>query len=583
MANWAPPKFTFFKQPDGELLAIDDQGAPLACQPTLTTKDVNGVETVVDPWGNTVTEYQLPPYTIHVDYAPDGKSPLGGVAVDADGVPLPLVPTLRVTGTFFDSNEVGVVLPDGSEARLPPYQGPDKFYIHVASSGTRPEAGTPEFEYVAVDGNGVPLPVQPTMVGDVTNPTDPSSVQVSWFSGSATPEPFEFPQFSVHLQYDPAADRGAAAAKPVPIAIGSDGKPLAIQPDFEIDPTDPSAVIAILPDGQKYDPATYEFPKYHVQLQYPAGTYHSAAAPIPTPIAVDENGVPLPVQPHLEVDPTDHSQVKATSLDGTSTPVEVYHPQKDFYVHIEGSGSEHGAPQFAAVAVDANGVPLPIQPHLEVDPTDPTKVTAVFPDGTSYEPPNIYPPAGEPPEEWPPPPSDETTEEDDAAETDEEATDSEDAATADEEGPESFEADKSYAGVEHEEGPVAQDEDWNEGEAAGTAEEGLLTAGLDSSPADARAEAVRTDEESGLARTEQTEPPETDELPVAEPVELLVEGLTPAGDDEISATPITLPGQARDDDEISATPITLPGQTRNDDEISATPITLPGQTRNDDE
>ncbi len=69
-----------------------------------------------------------------------------------------------------------------------------------------------------------------------------------------------------------------------------------------------------------------------------------------------------------------------------------------------------------------------------------------------------------------------------------------------------------------------------------------------------------------------------------------------AASEEISATPITLPGQEREggqggrpgggveatpinlpnpQDEISATPITLPGQ--GIDEVSATPITLPGQ------
>jgi hypothetical protein len=247
---------------------------------------------------------------------------------------------------------------------------------------------------------------------------------------------------------------------------------------------------------------------------------------------VDYQGNPLAVQPHLEVDPTDHTQVKATSLDGASIPVEVYHPQKDFFVHVEASGlaDEHGRPQYAATAVDANGQPLSIQPHLEVDPLDPTQVTAKFPDGSSYEPPNLYPPAGEQPDVWPPP-ADETSGEVEQDEADEDVEDTEEAVTADEEDPESFEAEKSYAGVELEEGPVAQDDDWNDEEAAGTTEDGLPAAGVDSASEGIRAETTdRADEETGPSPTERSESPEAEGMPVAEPEELVVEGLTTVSD-----------------------------------------------------
>ena len=411
---WEPPDFTFFKQADGTLLAIDENGTPLTCQPSLKYKDVDGTQEVVDPWGNTIDEYELPPYTTHV-YTDFDTGTETGIAVDADGAPLLLVPPVRIARTNQANGTADVVLPGGGETTVPTYAGPAEYSVHVQWSSSRLEQGSPEYELIAVDTNGVPLPVQPRMGGD---PADPNAIYASWGKGGPANVPqYEFPRFSMHLDYPEGALRGAGSAPPIPIAIGEDGTPLAIQPTFEADPIDPTKVVAVLPNGDLYDPPPYEFPRFRVQLEYPPASYGGHTVPIPVPIAVDENGVPLAVQPDLSVDPTDHTQVSATFPDQSTTRVEVQAPSTDFYVHIEASGGEHGAPQYAAVAVDASGTPLPIQPHLEVDPTDPSKVTATMPDGSSYEPPNLYPPAGEPPVEWPPP-AEEDTEEDDLEATD---------------------------------------------------------------------------------------------------------------------------------------------------------------------
>ncbi|RLE16749.1 MAG: hypothetical protein DRJ50_14750, partial [Actinobacteria bacterium] len=565
MTAWTPPKFSYFKKPDGAFLAIDENGDALDCQPTLTTQMVDGTESVVDPWGSVVEEYEPPPYTIHVvTNWPSGMQ--HGVAVDADGMPLPLVPTVRVMRTGV--NHADVMLADGTEVAVPMYPGPEKFHIHVEWSSTRLEQGTPDHVLVAVDANGVPLLVQPQNMGG--DPTDVSSLWASWGGGPVSVPPYEFPEFSVYLEYPDSAIRGAAAAAPIPIAVGADGKPLPTQPDFEVDPTDPTNVVAILPNGDKYDAPGYELPPFRVHLAYPEGSQSGRTAPIPTAIAVDESGVPLPIQPHLDVDPADHTQVTATLSDFTTLRVEVQPLSKDFYVFVEASGppSEHGAPTFVAVAVDASGTPLPIQPLFEdLDPTDLANVKAVFPDGSVYEPPPLYPPPGETPDEWPPdrwpPPKEESfddegsgtddvvgadsaDDQDDAADVTQQATGDQDAAadvaapvtddqnaedespvpaqeeTEDEAQSPAGDAAKHYSGVRMSEGDVLLDDDFSGDETeaegrAGVASSDLLTVGL------------------------------VDSMP---------------DDGVVSATPITLPGQELPvgGEVVSATPITLPGQ-----------------------
>jgi len=571
MANWSPPKFYYFKEPSGNLLAVDEQGQPLTSQPTLGTKETDaGTGSVVDPWGNIVEEYEIPPYTVHVATdRSDGSPEWVGVAVDADGVPVPLVPNLTIESVVPQTGEVAVLLPDGSKAVLPAYRGPEEYYVHVAWSGTPPEAGTPEYELVAVDASGVPLPVQPALGGEV-DPTDPSTNWAHWGAGkSAHPPPYEFPRFSVHLEYSDAAYQGTAAVAPVPVAIGADGKPLAIQPDFEVDPTEPSRVVAVLPTGDKIESPAYEFPPFKVYLDYPAASYSGSAAPIPTPIAVDDGGNPLPVQPHLEVDPSDPTQVKATFPDWSTSSVEVYRMPKDFFVHVEASGppSSLGSQQFAAVAGDADGDPLPLQPYLEIDPMDSTKVRALFPDGTSYQVPSLYPPPGVAPTEWPPPQDTPETpevagEDENAAVEVVEETDPDDAGVAAADVPETttgadttFEPEQNYAGVELLEGGVTMDDDRNigtpeEDQSAEIAEE-LLTAGLEAATTPGAPASMDPDPVDLAGGGE------VSGLPIPLP-----------GPDEVSGLPIPLPGP----DEVSGLPIPLPGP----DEVSGLPIPLPG-------
>lgn len=135
MAAWTPPKFTYFKTPDGTLLAIDDNGDPLDCQPTLTTRIVEGSlvkEEIVDPWGNIVDEYQIPPYTVHVTEDENPPYAMIGVAVDADGDPVSLLPEMTVTTKFsYPPYKADVVPPDGTMATLPTYEGTDEYSVHV--------------------------------------------------------------------------------------------------------------------------------------------------------------------------------------------------------------------------------------------------------------------------------------------------------------------------------------------------------------------------------------------------------------------------------------------------------------------
>jgi hypothetical protein len=107
-------------------------------------------------------------------------------------------------------------------------------------------------------------------------------------------------------------------------------------------------------------------------------------------------------------DPADSiGKVVATLPSGvTIEPPPYEFPDKFFFRLDYPTDVGPGGDPLAAkpVAVDANGVPLPVQPPmLPPDPSDPSgKVAAILPGGAVYEPPSFWPPPGDPPEEWPP-------------------------------------------------------------------------------------------------------------------------------------------------------------------------------------
>ena len=77
--------------------AVDPNGLPLPSQPQLQVSTSDGTTTVTDPWGNTINEYELPEFTVHLvtqdQFLPTAKTV--AVAVDADGKPIPLLDDIK--------------------------------------------------------------------------------------------------------------------------------------------------------------------------------------------------------------------------------------------------------------------------------------------------------------------------------------------------------------------------------------------------------------------------------------------------------------------------------------------------------
>ena len=248
--------------------------------------------------------------------------------------------------------------------------------------------------------------------------------------------------------------------------------------------------------------------------------------------------------------------------DGSVYEAPVYEFPEEFFIHTFSDGS--------MTAVDASGVPLPIQPEMGHGGPEGMAVSdyAVLPDGTMYIPPPLYPPAGEPPEEWPPPGwGDEDDQEPVTSEVEDEAEDSVEAAV--DQGPDVASAEPATPS------PDGDGIDDVESAPIGSEMEGDVDTDEVAPPADAS----RAEEDSPVGDTESLE--------VAE---LLTAGLVDApSEGVVSATPIQLPGDPEPvpvpdgpvpvgGDEVSATPITLPGQEVpvGGDEVSGLPVPIPG-------
>ena len=312
-----------------------------------------------------------------------------------------------------------------------------------------------------------------------------------------------------------------------------------------------------------------------------------------TLVVVDASGVPLKSQPPF-------TRTVSSGAEHVQDPwenkVERYTLPTDYLVHRD--------PVLGPVAVDANGVPLPSQPPFQTVIDESGSEVYLVKDGSQYSPPPFYPPPGDPPEEWPPSGGEtaggsenemfaETVEPEEALASDpgdamedlliaglegpggtapgeattDASTEADDATrpviegedvpddpsvvpqgdTEDASPPPADESMRSYTGVLHEEGEVLVDDDWSEGES--------------------REQEVSTEQVSE---------------------QLLTAGLNDSisGDGEVSATPITLPGEEMPvgDGEVSATPITLPGEEMpvggeempvGGEEVSVLPIPVP--------
>jgi len=423
------------------------------------------------------------------------------------------------------------------------------------------------------EGNEVPTP--PTMKYIPAN--GDSKMLDPW--GNEVPEFTDvFPkQFFIHTAADGSMVAVDSSGVPLPIqpTLGHGGPEMLAESDY-----------AVLPDGTMYEAPGYEFP----------GRFFIHTTADGSMVAVDSSGVPLPTQPALghEVDAPDY----AVLSDGTKYVAPAYRFPEEFFIHTAADGS--------MVAVDSSGVPLPIQPTLGHGGPEMLAESdyAVLPDGTMYEAPPLYPPAGETPEIWPPDPwppgyDDASEDEDDdpdevvgadSADVLDPVADSVDVAQqADSDASTPGEATvvlqeeagedgsaltpdpaRSYSGVRMSEGDVLLDADFSGDETeaggrAGVASSDLLTVGLvDSMPVG-------------------------DGVVSATPIPLPDEG-PPLGGEAVSATPITLPGEAMPvvngmdgvsgpDDVVSVIPINVPDGSLpvGDSVVSATPITLPGQ------
>ena len=326
---------------------------------------------------------------------------------------------------------------------------------------------------------------------------------------------------------------------------------------------------------------------------------------------LDEKGNTVPSPPTMK-----HigANGDAKMLDPWGNEVPEYVPTypDGFFIHTFSDGS--------MTAVDASGVPLPIQPELGHGGPEMLAESdyAVLPDGTVYIPPPLYPPDGEPPEEWPPPDW-ETEVEGASTDTADESDDPDTLEVAADQGPESGSADPADpfgtddGGEDDLQTPIEAE---SPGEEA--VEEVVVggrvddTRGVAESPVEEsldRADATRVVAESpveesleradsdlltaGLVETppEQSAPTTADASIVSDMVSndpiLMPSEEVPVGIDEVTGLPIPIPTPIPGGevpvgvDEVSTLPVPIPTPVPGGEvpvgvvEVSATPNALP--------
>ena len=193
----------------------------------------------------------------------------------------------------------------------------------------------PDGTMVILDETGNVVPVPPMMKhmganGD-TKVIDP------W--GNEVPE--YVPTYSGEIFIHTAADGSMTA-------VDASGVPLQFQPEMHHSSDGSGPGYMVLPDGSVYEAPVYEFPEEFFIHTFSDGSM----------MAVDASGVPLPIQPELGhggpefVAESDY----AVLADGSVYEAPVYVFPEEFFIHTFSDGS--------MMAVDASGVPLPIQPEM---------------------------------------------------------------------------------------------------------------------------------------------------------------------------------------------------------------------------
>ncbi len=191
---------------------------------------------------------------------------------------------------------------------------------------------------MAVDASGVPLPIQPEL-----GHGGPEFVVESDYAvladGSVYEAPaYEFPDgFFIHTAMDGSLMAVDASGVPLPIQpeLGHGGPEFVVESDY-----------AVLADGTVYEAPAYEFPDGFFIHTAMDGSL----------MAVDASGVPLPIQPEMGHSMDGDGPEFAVLADGTVYEAPAYEFPDGFFIHTFPDGS--------MMAVDASGVPLPIQPEM---------------------------------------------------------------------------------------------------------------------------------------------------------------------------------------------------------------------------
>jgi hypothetical protein len=261
----------------------------------------------------------------------------------------------------------------------------------------------------------------------------------------------------------------------------------------------------------------------------------------------DEVGNEVPAPPTMKYIPA-NGDSKVLDPWGNEVPEFTVTYPKNFFIHTAADGS--------MTAVDASGVPLSIQPEMGHGGPEMLAESdyAVLPDGTMYEAPPLYPPAGETPEVWPPvpwPPEFVKAPEDEGAEPEEVVgADSADDQASAADGANDAQQAGSEAPTTDESTDVPQEETGEEGSVS-TPDPAKSYSGVRMSEGDVLLDDdFSGDETEGEGRAD-----------VASP-DLLTVGLVApsSGASEVSATPIPLPREELPvgGGVVSATPIPLP-------------------------
>jgi hypothetical protein len=382
-----PPDWYVSVGPDGKITVVDKDGNPVETPPNIQLNNPDG--TFGTPHacyaGSDGETFDLPYYSGSLDgcsvvIGADGKP----VVVDTNGKPLavqPNVQTVNPDGTPCDPKAYYSGGQD-NPVDLPLFTPRlDNCSVNVGSDG----------QVTVVDGNGVPLPIQPTVEmynADGTpkippkvyyNGQDDEYYQTTYIPGSYQTEAQTLPFYSGSLK-GCLVNIGADGK---PVVVDANGKPLAVQPNIQLQNPDGTPCLKASYSGNTDNP---------VDLPLYAGSLDGCSVQIGAdgkPVVVDAGGKPLAIQPDVEL--TDQygnpitPKASYSGSEGNPIGLPLYSGSLEkCFVNIGADGKP--------TVVDASGKPLPVQPVIQT----------VNPDGTPCTPKAYYSGNKDKPVELPP-------------------------------------------------------------------------------------------------------------------------------------------------------------------------------------